>query len=196
MKKLTFLSALFGLTFAGAASAADITIYHSPSCPHCHHARDFITNTLVYEYPELKVTEVNVMDPANRDMFMATLEKCGFESGGVPVIVIGDKCEQGYADFMQDSLRESVEVDLNDEQKAAAAENKKAMAEDAEKFKAEHAERASAVTEYSAVVAEEATTAAEESAPATQGGTTWFYALLIVLVAGLGYVLVRKDKKK
>lgn len=196
MKKLTFLSALFGLTFAGAASAADITIYHSPSCPHCHHARDFITNTLVYEYPELKVTEVNVMDPANRDMFMATLEKCGFESGGVPVIVIGDKCEQGYADFMQDSLRESVEVDLNDEQKAAAAENKKAMAEDAEKFKAEHAERASAVTEYSAVVAEEATTAAEESAPATQGSTTWFYALLIVLVAGLGYVLVRKDKKK
>ncbi len=196
MKKLTFLSALFGLTFAGAASAADITIYHSPSCPHCHHARDFITNTLVYEYPELKVTEVNVTDPANRDMFMATLEKCGFESGGVPVIVIGDKCEQGYADFMQDSLRESVEVDLNDEQKAAAAENKKAMAEDAEKFKAEHAERASAVTEYSAVVAEEATTAAEESAPATQGSTTWFYALLIVLVAGLGYVLVRKDKKK
>ena len=196
MKKLTFLSALFGLTFAGAASAADITIYHSPSCPHCHHARDFITNTLVYEYPELKVTEVNVTDPANRDMFMATLEKCGFESGGVPVIVIGDKCEQGYADFMQDSLRESVEVDLNDEQKAAAAENKKAMAEDAEKFKAEHAERASAVTEYSAVVAEEATTAAEESAPATQGNTTWFYALLIVLVAGLGYVLVRKDKKK
>ena len=196
MKKLTFLSALLGLTFAGAASAADITIYHSPSCPHCHHARDFITNTLVYEYPELKVTEVNVTDPANRDMFMATLEKCGFESGGVPVIVIGDKCEQGYADFMQDSLRESVEVDLNDEQKAAAAENKKAMAEDAEKFKAEHAERASAVTEYSAVVAEEATTAAEESAPATQGSTTWFYALLIVLVAGLGYVLVRKDKKK
>lgn len=196
MKKLTFLSALFGLTFAGAASAADITIYHSPSCPHCHHARDFITNTLVYEYPELKVTEVNVTDPANRDMFMATLEKCGFESGGVPVIVIGDKCEQGYADFMQDSLRESIEVDLNDEQKAAAAENKKAMAEDAEKFKAEHAERASAVTEYSAVVAEEATTAAEESAPATQGSTTWFYALLIVLVAGLGYVLVRKDKKK
>ena len=196
MKKVSFLSAILGLTFAGAASAADITIYYSPSCPHCHHAREFISNTLVYEYPELKVTAVNVMDQANLPMFQEALKKCEFESGGVPVIVIGDKCEQGYADFMQDSLRESVEVDLNDEQKAAAAENKKAMAEDAEKFKAEHAERASAVTEYSAVVAEEATTAAEESAPATQGNTTWFYALLIVLVAGLGYVLVRKDKKK
>ena len=195
MKKLTFLSALFGLTFAGAASAADITIYHSPSCPHCHHARDFITNTLVYEYPELKVTEVNVMDEANREAFMAALEKCGFESGGVPVLVIGDKCEQGYADFMQDSLRESIEADLTDEQKAAAAANKKAMAEDAEKFKAEHADRASAITEFSAVVAEEAT-AAEPSNPADKGSTTWFYALLIVLVAGLGYVLVRKDKKK
>ena len=62
MKKLSFLSAVLGLTFVGAASAADITIYYSPSCPHCHHARDFISNTLVYEYPELKVTAVNVME--------------------------------------------------------------------------------------------------------------------------------------
>ncbi|MBR6684744.1 MAG: hypothetical protein IKL37_00590 [Alphaproteobacteria bacterium] len=197
MKKLTFLSALFGLTFMSAASAADITIYYSPSCPHCHHARDFISNTLVYEYNDLKVTAVNVTDPANRDMFMAALEKCGFESGGVPVMVIGDKCEQGYADFMQDSLRESVEVDLTDDQKAAAAENKKAMAEDAEKFKSEHADRASAVTEYSATVADDATAATDaESAAPAQGGTAWFWGLLIVLVAGLGYVLVRKDKKK
>ena len=197
MKKLTFLSALFGLTFAGAASAADITIYHSPSCPHCHHARDFITNTLVYVYPELKVTEVNVTDPANRDMFMATLEKCGFESGGVPVIVIGDKCEQGYADFMQDTLRQHIEADLTDEQKAAAAENKKAMAADAEKFKSEHADRVKAISEFT-VAAEPAQQPVAESEKKTnpQGSTVWFWALLIVLVAGLGYVLARGDNKK
>ena len=157
MKKLSFLSAILGLTFAGAASAADITVYYSPTCPHCHHAREFIASTLVYEYPELKVTEVNVMDEANLPMFQETLKKCEFESGGVPVIVVGDKCEQGYADFMQDTLRQHVEVDLNDEQKAAAAANKQAMSEDAEKFKAEHADRANAISEYNAaaVAAEE-----------------------------------------
>ncbi|MBP3340892.1 MAG: hypothetical protein IJD69_03980 [Alphaproteobacteria bacterium] len=192
MKKLSFLSAILGLTFAGAASAADITVYYSPTCPHCHHAREFIASTLVYEYPELKVTEVNVMDEANLPMFQETLKKCEFESGGVPVIVVGDKCEQGYADFMQDTLRQHVEVDLNDEQKAAAAANKQAMSEDAEKFKAEHADRANAISEYNA-----AAVAAEEVEKKSEGGNViWFWGLLIVLVAGLGYVLVRKDKKK
>lgn len=195
MKKLSLLSAILGLSFVGAASAADITVYYSPSCPHCHHAREFITSTLVYEYPELKVTEVNVMEQANLPKFQEALKKCGFESGGVPVLVIGDKCEQGYADFMQDTLREHVEADMNKEQKEVAAANKKAMAEDAEKFKTENAERANAVSEYVATVEEEKT---EEVATADGKGnsTIWFWGLLIALVAGLGYVLVRKDKKK
>ncbi len=200
MKKLSILSAIMGLAFIGSASAADVTVYYSPSCPHCHHAREFIENTLVYEYPELKVTMVNVTEPANLPAFQEALKKCEYESGGVPVLVIGDKCEQGYADFMQDTLRGHVEVDLNDEQKAAAAANKKAMGEDAEKFKAENASRAQAITEYVAAPAADAT--ADNAEPATAekksegGSVVWFWGLLIVLVAGLGYVLVRKDKKK
>lgn len=191
MKKLSFLFALFGLMIFGRAMAADMTIYYSPSCPHCHHARDFVSNTLVYEYPELKVTMVNVMESANRPMFEAALKKCGFESGGVPVLVIGDKCEQGYADFMQDTLRESVAVDLSDEQKATAAENKKAMEKDAEKFKSEHSERASAIVEHVA----SAETETAEKKTNNEPSTIWFWGLLIVLVAGLGFVLVRKDNK-
>ncbi|MBQ5699944.1 MAG: hypothetical protein IIV74_01460 [Alphaproteobacteria bacterium] len=199
MKKISMLSAVLGLTFAGAASAADITVYYSPSCPHCHHARDFISNTLVYEYPELKVTEVNVMDQANLSKFQETLEKCKFESGGVPVLVIGDKCEQGYADFMQDTLRQHVESDMTDEQKATAAENKKAMEADVEKFKSEHADRVNAISEYSAAVATvEPSAESEQTVKKNEnsGSTIWFWGLLIVLVAGLGYVLVRKDNKK
>ena len=197
MKKLSFLSAIMGLTFAGVASAADITIYYSPSCPHCHHAREFISNTLVYEYPELKVTAVNVMDQANLPAFQDALKKCEFDNGGVPVMVIGDKCEQGYADFMQDTMREYIEVDLSDEQKAVATENKAAMAADAEKFKSEHADRANAVVEYTATVAEPAAEPVAEPEKKNEGGSTvWFWGLLIVLVATLGYVLVRKDNKK
>lgn len=195
MKKISLLSAILGLVFVGAASAANITIYHSPHCPHCHHAREFISSTLIYEYPELQVTEVNVMEPANQEKFQAALKKCEFESGGVPVLVIGDKCEQGYADFMQDTLRQHIEIDLSDAQKAAAAENKKAMAEDAEKFKSEHADRASAITEYT-VVSEAQPAAQTEKKNNQQGSTIWFWGLLIVLVAGLGYVLVRGDNKK
>lgn len=148
MKKLSIVSAVMGLAFVGAASAADITVYYSPTCPHCHHARDFISNNLVYEYPMIKVTEVNVMDQANLPKFQETLKKCEYESGGVPVLTIGEKCFQGYADFMQTELREAVEADLSDDDKAAASENKKAMEADAEKFKSENADRKNAISEY------------------------------------------------
>lgn len=194
MKKLSALFALCGLAFVGAASAADITVYYSPSCPHCHHAREFISNNLVYEYPTITVTEVNVMDQANLPKFQETLKKCEYESGGVPVLTIGEKCFQGYADFMQSELREAVEADMSDADKAKAAENKKAMESDAEKFKSENAGNKATVSEYVATVA-----SAEQDADAQKknpgSSSVWFWGLLIVLVAGLGIVLVRKDKK-
>lgn len=194
MKKLSTLFALCGLAFVGAASAANITVYYSPSCPHCHHARDFISNNLVYEYPTITVTEVNVMDQANLSKFQETLKKCEYESGGVPVLTIGEKCFQGYADFMQAELREAVEADMSDADKAKAAENKKAMESDAEKFKSENAENKATVSEYVATVAN-----AEQDADVQKknpgSSSVWFWGLLIVLVAGLGIVLVRKDKK-
>ncbi len=194
MKKLSALFALCGLAFVGAASAANITIYYSPSCPHCHHARDFISNNLVYEYPTITVTEVNVMDQANLSKFQETLKKCEYESGGVPVLTIGEKCFQGYADFMQAELREAVEADMSDADKAKAAENKKAMESDAEKFKSENAENKATVSEYVATVANaEQDAGVQKKNPGSS--SVWFWGLLIVLVAGLGIVLVRKDKK-
>ena len=184
MKKASILSAVMSLAFIGSASAADITVYYSPSCPHCHHARDFISSALIYEYPTIKVTEVNVMDEKNLPMFQETLTKCEYESGGVPVLVIGEKCFQGYADFMQDDLRGAVEADMSDKEKQAAAENKAEMAKDAEGFKAANAERVNAIAEYDA--------AAAQSKNSDGNSTIWFWALLIALVAGLGFVLVKK----
>ncbi len=195
MKKLSFLAAIFGFLFIGAANAADITVYYSPTCPHCHHARDFFSSTLIYEYPELKVTEVNVMEEAKLPAFQAALAKCEYESGGVPVIVIGEKCFQGYADMMQQEIRDAVEADMSDEAKAVAAENKKAMEADAEKFKSEHADRTSAISEY--IVAAPAADDVADATPRAHGESSYvFYVILIALVAALGFVLIKKDKKK
>ena len=88
MKKILF--ALMGLIFAGGANAADITIFYAPTCPHCHHAREFISSTLIYEYDNLKVSEVDVTKIENRQAFVDALWKCGYQKGGVPVIVVGD----------------------------------------------------------------------------------------------------------
>ncbi|MBO8425187.1 MAG: hypothetical protein IAC69_01765 [Proteobacteria bacterium] len=192
MKKLSFLFALVGLAFTGAASAADITLYYSPYCPHCHHARDFFVNRIVYEYPDVRVVQVNVMDQKNLPQFQDVLKKCKYDSGGVPVIVVGDKCFQGYADFMQQELRDAVEVDMDAAAKDKAAENKKAMDTDPENFKSKHPDRQNAITEYNP----DEQVAENEKKNDRTHSTIYFYALLVVLVVALGIVLVRKDKKK
>ena len=154
MKTTKILFALICGAFIGGANAADISIYYAPTCPHCHHARDFISSTLIYEYNDLKVTEVNVTNVDNRQAFVDALFKCGYQKGGVPVIVIGDmnvkdgfKCFQGYADSMQNDLRSAVEVDLTDEQKTAANANKAEMAKDKDAFVTAHADRKAAIKE-------------------------------------------------
>jgi LPXTG-motif cell wall-anchored protein len=89
---------------SGAFAAQKIEIYFSPSCPHCHHAMGFIDQTLSPEYKNLEVVKVNVMEKQNRDTFMAVLKKCKFQSGGVPVMVVNEKCFQGYAEFMNTDI--------------------------------------------------------------------------------------------
>ncbi len=192
MKKLSFLSALLGLFFVGTASAADITIYYSPYCPHCHHAQEFFSNKMIYEYPKLRVVQVNVMEEKNVPAFQEALTKCKYDNGGVPVIVVGEKCFQGYADFMEQELRDAVEADLSSSEKETAAENKKALEADPEAFKSKHSDRKNAISEYDP----NAAAAAEAEKKSSEGSSVYFYVLLIVLVAALGFVLIRKDKKK
>lgn len=186
MKKI--ILGFIGALFVGGAFAANITLYYSPTCPHCHHAREFISNNLVYEYPELQVTAVNVMQEQNRDEFMDTLKKCEYTSGGVPVLVIGEKCFQGYGDFMANDLRTAIGADLSDEQKSVAMANKAAMDKDADAFRAQHTERAN-------VIVERVTTDAQKKIDKSDDGWV-FYAILIVLVVGLGALFGRKSNKK
>ncbi|MDR0727050.1 MAG: hypothetical protein LBF37_03220 [Rickettsiales bacterium] len=186
MKK-SFLSAILAMAIFGTASAADVTLYYSPTCPHCHHAREFISSTLVYEYPSVKVEAVNVMEPENLPAFQAALEKCKYESGGVPLIIIGDECMQGYAEVLNNDMRKHVEVGMSDSEKNAAVEIRKEMTTDAQKVRDAHPERATAVAERGAV-AQKRTEAGNSS--------IYFYAILIVLVLGLGFVLLRGNKKK
>ena len=191
MKKLSVLSAFLGIIFCGVASAANVDLYYSPSCPHCHHARDFFVNKMIYEYPNLRVVQINVMNKDNLPKFREVLKKCNYKNGGVPVIVVGDKCFQGYADFMQQELRDAVEVDLSDADKKVAADNKKALDKNPEDFKKKHADRQKAISEYS-TTAEETVTEKKND----QNSSVYFYILLAVLVIALGAVLVKKNKNK
>ena len=186
MKLSKVLFTVFCGAFLCGANAADVTIYYSPTCPHCHHARDFVENTLVYEYETLKVSEVNVMNADNRQDFFDTLKKCGYERGGVPVLVVGEKCFQGYSDASQSDLRAAVEVDLTEEQKKAASENKAEMEKNKEAFVAAHAERKNAVSEKD--------TKKKITNKTNNSSDIVLYVFFGLLLIGLGIVLLKKQK--
>ena len=174
---------LAGLFFSGA-NAADVTVYYSPSCPHCHHARDFISTDLIYEYPDIKVNVVNVTDKNNLDAFRAALAKCEYESGGVPVLVIGEKCFQGFGDFMRDDFRRAVEVGLSADAVKRAEEIRKTLAGDgAQAYRSANASRQDAIIERATKSTQ------KKSADSTN---IMLYGVLGVLVVILGIVLFRK----
>ena len=110
MKKL-LLSAFCWIFMIGAVNAANITLYYAPTCPFCHHAKDFINNELLIEMPDITFEKIDVSDKSNHDKFRETLIKCNFQSGGVPVVVINGRCFQGYAPLMNDDLRAAAKAE-------------------------------------------------------------------------------------
>ena len=192
MKKIV-LSVLFGLSIIGTSSAADMKIYYSPTCPHCHHAKDFTNNNFIYEYPTITVTTIDVTVPENRALFMEVLKSCDYSSGGVPVIKIGEKCFQGFGETMADELRAAIEVDLPDEAKKSAANVKKAIAADGDKYRDEHPTPVASVVEYYAPASDDA--AEKKNDTADNGLNWWTIALLACVVLGVVAVARRKSKK-
>lgn len=190
MKILKFAFLFMG--FISVANAADVTIYYSPTCPHCHHARDFFENEAIYEYDTMKVVEVNVMEEKNRQEFFDTLKKCGYESGGVPVIVVGEKCFQGYADSMQKDIRSAIEVDLTADQKKQATANKKEFDKNKDDFVAKHADRKSAVIEKVNNNSPKKKVGVKK--PASDPTDVILFGLFGVLLVGLLVVLFKKQK--
>ncbi|MBN1324872.1 MAG: hypothetical protein JW974_01505 [Alphaproteobacteria bacterium] len=184
--KLSLLSLIGTLFFVGTASAADITVYHSPTCPHCHHALNFISGELVYEYKTINVEAVNVMNEQNLPAFQSALEKCKFTEGGVPLIIVGEKCFQGYARALDQELRDAAAVGLSKQEKADAEANIKAFKENSEKFKAENSDRNNVVKDIDAAMQKKT----------NDSSSMYFIILLSALVVGLGFMLIRKERKK
>ncbi len=194
MKRL-ILSLFAVIGFMGVATAADMTIYYSPTCPHCHHVKDFTNNNFIYEYPMMRVTTVDVTVPEHRALFMDVLKSCDFSSGGVPVIKIGEKCFQGFGESMADELRAAIEIDLDADAKKAAAGVKKAIAADGDKYRNAHANDAATVTEY--IVPANDENVDDNVAGASDNKTaSWTIAILAFVLLMFSVAVSRRKSKK
>lgn len=192
--KTTILASALALGFIGVASAADMTIYYSPTCPHCHHAKDYTNNNFIYEYPTIRVTMVDVTVPENRNEFIDVLKTCNFSSGGVPVIKIGEKCFQGFAEPMADDLRAAIEVDLNLDAKKSAADVKKAISENGDKYRDEHPTPVATVSEYTAPATDE--TAEKKTNASDNKLASWTLGLLALIIVIFSVGMARRNSKK
>lgn len=187
MKKIIAATLMTGAMFTASAYAdVEMTIYYSNTCPHCHHARDFTRNTLIYEYPTLAVKQVNVGEEANRAAFQKVVRDCKYKTGGIPIITIGDKCFQGYGtdETTGNEFRETINANLTDAERETAAANRAAMAANPEQFRADNASRLDSLREQIGTPQKK-----------NDGTPVIFWVILGVLVAGLGFVLLRKGKK-
>ncbi len=81
-----------------------VTIYYNPTCPFCHDALEFFAREL--PNVPLKKIELNGMPGKNRIKFEEGLEMCHLGSRGIPLIIVGKKCFQGFDEEVGEEIKE------------------------------------------------------------------------------------------
>lgn len=83
-----------------ATNSIELTIFYSPTCPHCKAENIFLTK-LTNEYPEITVKEYNVFEPANVQLLQTYYNKYkvpAIRQGLTPITFIQDKYFLGFDD--------------------------------------------------------------------------------------------------
>jgi len=87
------LVALAGCGESESTAANDrIKLFYLETCPHCHNAMNYFAS----ELPDVPVEKYEVRETGNGVKFQKQLKDCNLSSTGVPVIVVGKKCWQGF----------------------------------------------------------------------------------------------------
>jgi glutaredoxin len=166
------------------AAVKEVSLFYAPTCPYCHYAKDFLFGTLAIEYPFVQFAQKNVQEPSNRGEFEKQLKKCKLDSYGIPLVVIGDKCFQGFAKgTTEKEYREALDISLSEKEKEIVEQAKAELAANPAAARKENAERV-------------ARAKAENIDVEKQNGNGLLYGLLGVLAAALLAVILFPKKKK
>ena len=76
-------------------SNSEIYFFYQTTCPHCHHAADYIKQ----KYPNLKMQNLDVRIRQNFDLFLKCAQKFNLpnDSLGTPLICMGDHYIMGWS---------------------------------------------------------------------------------------------------
>lgn len=95
-----WLSSLGPSSPASVDGVVKAVLFYSPNCGHCHLVITETLPPLVEKYgSQLFIVGVDVSQPGGQSLFMATLEHFNLQSGGVPLLVVGDTYLVGSVDI-------------------------------------------------------------------------------------------------
>ncbi len=84
-------------TAVGGDGKFEMVLFYSPTCPHCHHAMEFLEKEIAPKYGDLTITKYNTSTKVGANYYFHYAKKLGIENAGaVPLAVFGDKYELGF----------------------------------------------------------------------------------------------------
>jgi cytochrome c biogenesis protein CcdA len=118
LKRILFALALI-VVLAPPAMAAEtdaeveLILFWGVGCPYCAEEWEFLA-VLQDDYPDLRVTGYEVRyQPANLDLFIATMTERGLEARSIPTTILGDQVWEGFDVGTGDQIRAAVATALH-----------------------------------------------------------------------------------
>lgn len=75
----------------------EVILFYSPTCPHCHHAMEFLDKNVAPKYKNLTITKYNTSTKVGANYYFHYAKKLNMDNAGaVPLAVFGDKYELGF----------------------------------------------------------------------------------------------------
>jgi cytochrome c biogenesis protein CcdA len=118
LKRILFaLVLIIGLAPPAVAAEADaeveLIMFWGVGCPYCAEEWEFLA-VLQDDYPELRVTGYEVRyEPANLDLFIATMTERGLEARSIPTTILGEQVWEGFDVGTGDQIRAAVATALD-----------------------------------------------------------------------------------
>lgn len=81
---------------SGDNPKAEMILFYSPGCPHCHHAIEFL-NKIEPQYKDLKITKYDTSKRSGVNYYFHYAKKLGISNAGaVPLAIFGENYELGF----------------------------------------------------------------------------------------------------
>ncbi len=84
-------------TAIGGDNKNEMILFYSPTCPHCHHALEFLDKEVAPKYKNLIITKHNASTKVGANYYFHYAKKLNIaNAGAVPLAIFGDKYELGF----------------------------------------------------------------------------------------------------